>query len=271
MINPLLWLELRVRVRERRLWVVALFYLLVPLLVCLLGMAMMLQDQALVDPAEVGMMIAMGAIFCQAGLLILLAPLAAAQRIAQEREQRTLPALVNSPLRPAAMARGKLAGAVIFTFWLGLLTLPLLVAAALWGGFPMWALGLCCGLNLLAGMTLSSLALGLSGLFGRSLSAYLAVGALLFFWCLALPAIGGLVMGLIEAGWSPGSAKTVFSLFFLHHPLAPQIWTVMRAGGEPATYTEWGLWVPLTGLGSWALLAWIGFRAAGRGLGREVV
>ena len=104
--NPLFWLDVRVRVRERRLWAIAAFFLGVPLAIVLMSMMATLGGSCETDPGEVGTTMAMCAIFCQAGLLAMLSPLAAAQRISQEREQRTYAALVNSPLGPAAIARG---------------------------------------------------------------------------------------------------------------------------------------------------------------------
>ena len=153
--NPVFWLDLRVRVRERRLWVIALFFLAMPLLICGLAMASALEtNQRPLNPGDVGEMVAICAIFCQAGLLVILSPLAAAQRISQEREQRTYAALVNSPLGAGAIARGKLLGAWVFTAWLGVLTLPFVAVAALWGGLAPWVPVACFLLNLQAGMTL---------------------------------------------------------------------------------------------------------------------
>lgn len=272
MMNALYWLDLRVRVRERRLWLLALFFLAMPLLICGLSMLSALQGCGGVKPGDVGTAVAMCAIFCQTGLLVILSPLAAAQRISQEREQRTYAALINSPLSPAAIARGKLFGAWTFTLWLGMLTFPFVAVAALWGGLATWVPLACFGLNLLVGLTLASLALGLSGLFGRSLSAYLAAGAVLFLWCLALPMIGGLTMGLSGNGEGPtlSTVRTVFCAFFLHHPFAPQIWMTMRGNGAVVTFVDWGAWVPVYGVCVWLLLIWLGFRMAVRGLRREV-
>ena len=269
--NALFWLDMRVRVRERRLWIMALFFLAMPMLICGLSMMSAMMSQWM-DFGDVGTMVAMCAIFCQAGLLVILSPLAAAQRISQEREQRTYAALVNSPLGPCAIAHGKLLGAWMFILWLGVLTLPFVAVAALWGGMEPGVLIVCFLLNLLSAMTLSSLALGLSGLFGRSLSAYLASGAVLFLWCLALPMIGGLTMDLVAVDQDPtlASLKTTFCGFFLHHPLAPQIWMSMRGSGADVTYLDWGLWVPLYGVGVWLLLTLLGFWLAVRGLRREV-
>ena len=80
-------------------------------------------------------------------LIVLLAALASAQRISQERERRTLPALVNSPLSAASIADGKLLGAWTFDLWLATLTLPFLAVASLWGGLPFGRLLLAWGFN----------------------------------------------------------------------------------------------------------------------------
>lgn len=269
--NALFWLDARVRVRERRLWIMALFFVAMPMLICGLSMASAMMSRWM-EFGEVGSTVAMCAVFCQAGLLVILSPLAAAQRISQEREQRTYAALVNSPLGPSAIARGKLLGAWMFILWLGVLTLPFLAVAALWGGMEPWVLMGCFVLNLLSAMALSSLALGLSGLFGRSLSAYLASGAVLFLWCLALPMIGGLILNLVTIDQDPTLAhlRATFCGFFLHHPLAPQIWMSMRGSGVEVTFLDWGWWVPLYGVGVWLVLTVLGFWLAVRGLRREV-
>lgn len=267
--NPLFWLDMRVRVRERRLWVIALFCLVIPLLICLLAMGSAFDSNRRVEPGEIGMIIAITAVFCQAGLIVILAPLAAAQRIAQEREQRTYPALVNAPLSPSAIARGKLAGAWLFTLWISMLTLPFMLLAGLWGGLSGWVVPVCFGLNLLAGMMLSSLALGFSGLLGRSMSAYLACGALLFLWMFALPIIGTLSMGIMGSS-ELRDVQAAFMAFLLHNPFAPQIWMVLRATGESSTYTDWGWWVPLYGVAVWIGVLLLGFKLAVHGLRREV-
>ena len=101
--NPLLWLELRIRIRERKLWVVSFLYLL-----CLLGMSFVPlastfdRPYALpTEPAEVGIAIFSTSIFTLMALLLIISPLSAAAAISQEREQRTLPGLLNTPLSSA--------------------------------------------------------------------------------------------------------------------------------------------------------------------------
>src|SRR5271155_4449328 len=99
--TSVLWLELRIRIRERRLWVVTCLYLL-----CLFAIAfislMIAENQGVAgDPAQTGLTIFAFSAFSLLGLLVIIGPLASAGAITQEREQRTLPALLNTPLTPA--------------------------------------------------------------------------------------------------------------------------------------------------------------------------
>ena len=198
------------------------------------------------------MMIAGVAIYSHGALLALLSALGAAQRISQERERRTLPALVNSPLEARRIADGKLLGAWRFTAWLACLTLPFLAIATLWGGLS-------------AGRLLAawSLALGLSGLFGRSLSAYLATGAALFLWCAVVPVVALIAFQSSMAG----SVSEAIGLSFIayHLPLAPQAW--LFTGGFDGQPFGWVVF-PVA-LGTWTVIAVLGRALAVRGLRRE--
>jgi ABC-type transport system involved in multi-copper enzyme maturation permease subunit len=267
--NPLLWLELRIRVRERRLWVIAGFFVLMLALIAGLTMAVTIvtgryNDE--VSPATLGQTLTWATLYCQAGLLLILAPLSAACRLSQEREQRTLPALINSPLAPARIAWGKLLGAWAFTLWLGVLALPFLALADLWGGMDAGTIWLGFAFNLCMGMTLSALALGLSGLFGRSLTAYLATGALLFLWVAALPLIGGLAVSLAEHG-ADKLPRVIGYGFWYHNPIYPVLALCMRENG--ASMPD-GWWSVIYALAVWTLLALGGMGLAIRGLKREV-
>jgi len=269
--NPLLWLELRVRVRERRLWVIAGFFVLMLAIISGLAMAVTRMDGWHGDeasPAVLGQTLTWATLYCQAGLLLILAPLASACRLSQEREQRTLPALINSPLSAWRIALGKLYGAWAFTLWLGVLALPFLAVADLWGGVATSTIWLGFAFNVLMGLTLSTLALGLSGLFGRSLTAYLATGALLFFWAAALPLIGTLTLALIAGhGHEEPAANLIGYIFWFHNPVYPSIALSMRESGNMPP----GGWASVIyALCVWVLLGAGGLRLAVHGLKREV-
>ena len=163
--NPVFSLDIRSRVRERRLWILAVFFVLTPLALSLI--ALMLNDPSKDPFPSMGAVLSGFALFSHGALLVLMSALGAAQRISQERERRTLPALVNSPLSPCRIADGKLLGAWTFTLWLAFLTLPFLAVASLWGGMSFPALLMAWLFNVAAAMAAASLALGLSGLFGR--------------------------------------------------------------------------------------------------------
>jgi hypothetical protein len=56
------------------LWVLALFFVAMPLLICGLSLLAAFQGNGVLEPGNAGEMVAMGAIYCQAGLLTLLSP-----------------------------------------------------------------------------------------------------------------------------------------------------------------------------------------------------
>lgn len=261
--NPVYRLDLRVRVRERRLWVLALFFLLVPLALSMLALPVVDTVSSLAHATpytDAAGMLAGFALFGHGALLVLLSALAAAQRISQERERRTLPALVNSPLSAARIADGKLLGAWTFDLWLATLTLPFLAVATLWGGVSFGRLLLAWALNVAAAFAVSSFALGLSGLFGRSLSAYLATGAALFLWCVVVPIAGAMACGMLDL-----NGDTAFAVTLWHLPLAPQAWVFSEGFGGSV-----GALMPCVGLAVWFAIGFAGRALAIRGLRREV-
>ena len=261
--NPVCRLDLRSRVRERRLWVLALFCLAVPLALALISLAV--DDTGSSSQAlPVGARVVSGfAIFGHGALRVLLSTLGAAQRISQERERRTIAALVNSPMSARGIAAGKLLAACTFAVWLGVLSLPFLAIASVWGGLSAAGLLACWVLNVAAACASASFALGLSGLFGRSLSAYLAVGASLFLWCAVCPVLLAVSGGL---GGSGEPSELALSVFVYHLPLAPQVWIFSDFfEGEKRT-----IWPAVSALVVWSGIAFGGFRMAVRGLRREV-
>lgn len=264
--NPVLSLDLRSRVRERRLWVLAAMLVAMPLLLSAMVLAIFTSSANNPLPYA-GEVLAAVALFSHGALICLLSALGAAQRISQERERRTLPALVNSPLSPQRIADGKLLGAWAFAVWLSFTTLPFLAVSTLWGGIPAGTLLLCWLYNVAAAMATASLALGLSGLFGRSLSAYLATGAVLFLWCAVIPVVGLLTMGSATHVAGEEIAKeAIFCASFYHLPLAPQVVLFAHASGPEHLQTVCLAWAPAV----WLLIALAGRSLAARGLRREI-
>ena len=263
--NPVFWIDIRSRLRERRLWILALAMMSIPLVISLIFLCT-ISTLPTGDFTSIGMPLAGIAVFSHGALLVILSALGAAQRISQERERRTLPALVNSPLTAARIANGKLLGAWLFTLWLSSTTLPFIAVASLWGGLSILQLLACWALNTAAAFATASLALGLSGLFGRSLSAYLATGTAMFLWCAVVPMIG-LFCGS-TFGESEKLAETLYYSGFFHHlPLAPQVCIFaefyhMRGIAAAVPFA--------VALAVWALLSALGRWLAIRGLKREI-
>jgi ABC-type transport system involved in multi-copper enzyme maturation permease subunit len=268
MINPVYWLELRIRACEKRLWIIALFFIITLIIVSGVTLASVLMQSSwtTVSPAHVGNGLIWSALFCQAGLLVILAPLATAGRISQEREQRTLPALSNSTLSASRIAFGKLFGAWTFVFWLAMLALPFLFAGSLWGGPGVGLILACVGINLVAGLTLSTISLGLSGIFGRSLTTYLVTGAFLFGWIVVVP-----IAGMLGTALNPEAGRfyreVVAFLTWYHHPFFP----LSTLAG-----TDWGMKTGETvirlvyALAVWTILGLTHLGLAVKGLKREV-
>jgi ABC-type transport system involved in multi-copper enzyme maturation permease subunit len=224
--NPLLWLELRVRIREKKLWVVSFLYL-----ACLLGMSLIplvatIHEYGVTEPAGLGFGIFATSMFTLLALLVILAPLSSAAAISQEREQRTLPGLLNTPLSQAAIVWGKLLATWVFLLWLIALSFPFLFLGMIWCGIEWTKVLLALGLILGTGMVTSTVALGMSGYFKRTISSYLATGAFLFLWFIVWP-----IIGLLMENFRPHEGKAaqeqfdqvIFYIFFAHHPVAPLI------------------------------------------------
>lgn len=268
--NPLYWLELRIRSREKRLWVISALFLVTLLLV--MG-TMLLQFLNVfkvcareINPADIGSGISVASLICHAALLCILAPLATAGRIAQEREQRTLAALVNSPTSASRIAVGKLLGSWTFVVWLGALVLPFLYTASLWGGISWWVASMGFAANMLAGFTLAAVSLGLSGLFGRTLTAYLVTGAFLFVWLAVLPVLGTMSVGIarqVQSEW----VESVLYCTLYHNPF--YVLGVLSFPGIEMDVAKVSRHVAFAAV-VWLALGLLGFRLAVSGLKREV-
>ncbi len=267
MMNPLYWLELRIRSREKRLWLVVVFFILTLLVLSgLVFSTSQLASRYYTMPNEVGTGLIWSTLYIQAGLIIILSPLSAAGRISQEREQRTIAALLNSPLSRSKIVFGKLLGAWTLILWLGMIPLPFLFLGTLWGGPEPAVIAICTGSNLLAGLTISSIAIGLSGFFGRSMTAYLVTRVVLFGWCIVIPIFGGLTLSLI-----PGNSSFIESMVqyfaFYHHPLYPLI--AFIEGYTPVLniylFYKLGFCYAV-----WLIIALCGFAISVAGLKREV-
>lgn len=266
MLNPVYWLELRTRAREKKLWilVVAITTILAAVSGLVLSRMFFPGYYQIHPPYDVGKTMSISIISLQMGILLILAPLSTAGRLSQEREQRTLPALLNSPASRSKIVLGKLLAAWTFIGWLAILPLPAIFVAALWGGEELYIYLGCIMINSMAACTLASIALGFSGYCGRSMTSYLLTGVTLFGWLVVLPILGGLMYQ------DRGILQTLLPyLCFYHHPAYPLIvhlgdWNLAPVG----PYQYWSL---MYGLLVWLAIIIISFIMAVRGLKREYI
>ena len=262
-INPVLWLELRLRLRERKLWVISLVFLLILLAVTSAAVGMR-QNRNAVPREGIATALLWGDYVTLLGLILLISGLAGAGRISQEREQRTLAGLLNTPLTSAEIVGGKLLGAWAFVGWFLLLSLPFVGTMLFWGAaWQQVALGF--AVCAAAGLTVSALAIGFSGVFRNSLTSYLATGFFLFFWLVVLPAIGGVshLASLAHPGEAPTSSLAQY-VFFDPNPFVA-LYGVLKESQEPASLAT-GFLVAAV----WAGLALIGFGLGVAGLRRGI-
>jgi ABC-type transport system involved in multi-copper enzyme maturation permease subunit len=246
--NPVLWLELRIRIRERKLWIVTCLYLLCLFAIAFISITIAGQNPN-GNPADVGMAIFSCSAFSLLALLVILAPLASAGAITQEREQRTLPALLNTPLAPSTIVWGKLFASWAFILWLTALSLPFLMLGVTWGAVDLRTFLTALAIDITAGMVAATIAVGLSGYFRRSLTSYLATGAVMFLWLVVWPIFGFLTENLVHNG--RGDSHIVFYTFFAHHLAAPLI-SLLIPAQEHQEY-------PASTIIPFALVVWLTF------------
>lgn len=226
-LHPILYLDLRQRQRQRSLLVLALLALALPALVILLGtfIDFSFADLARWSPDTRGDALFYITFGFQGAILLVLAPLGAADRISREREQRTLTALMNSPATAGSILWGKLLGAWAFDAWLWTLTLPIPAIGSMWGGIPFGRCLFHSATLLLAGLLLSTVAIACSACSGRTLHAYLRLGAVYLVWFLLCPVL----MGILKT--TPDSAnlgaRMVSFLLLAHNPFAPAIYLLL--------------------------------------------
>ncbi len=267
MTNPFYWLEIRIRASEKRLWIIALFFLVSILLIGGGILALAALETNEIVPGSLGQGITYTLLFWHGAMLVVLGPLASAGRISQEREQRTLPALINTHVRPSKIVWGKLTAAWVFILWLSSLVLPFLGIGVIWGGMPAWKVVAFVAINITVSLVLTAVALGFSGVMRRSLSSYLVTGAFMLAWILVLPIVGGISMAIAENIDHPLLGRVMSYVGFYSNPFFPTIMIATEGMSmEPGTCVTSLVYC----FSVWVILAFLGFMMACRGLNREL-
>ena len=261
--NPVLWLELRTRLRERKLWILAILFLLLfggIDFAVIFGNAW--KNPLFVPPAEVGNLLQGTSVSTLMGFALVLGWAIGAGRLTQEREQRTLSGLLNTPLATRRIVIGKLLGSWALLLWFFSLTLPFFAFAAVWGGVS-WAASLgALVVCVFTGLTITALAVGLSGYFRRTATSYIAVGLFLLVWLALLPILDGILHLPLEGKTHP-YWNTALDIVLLNHNPVYILVGIMDDSGPLSVAPGFLL---LEGFVVWTLLSVLSLRVGARGL-----
>ena len=109
--------------------------------------------------------------YSQLALLLLMAPIFSAGALTIEKEQRTLPGLLTSPLGPVQIWWGKFAASLMFILLLLVIGISVLSAAFAFGGGGPWEVGIVAFTTVVILGTVSAISLYGSSTFRRSVHA----------------------------------------------------------------------------------------------------
>jgi ABC-type transport system involved in multi-copper enzyme maturation permease subunit len=256
--GAVLWIELQTRLKERKVWVISVLFLICLSVMSFLTLLTLNLRYGVNAPAMTGMSLWSASTIFLLTLLLILSPLASAGRITEEREARTLSSLLNTPLPLWEIVLGKLAGSWIFIVWLGTLAVPFLTIAFLWGGCDVRGAALAFAWILAAAFTTCAVGIGFSGFFSRTLNSYLGTGAFLFFWMAAWPLIGSIFLQTLDRHQE--RLRPLTFIFFEHNPFALVYFTFAP--------NEIGPWAAMV---VWPVIAVFFLCLARRGMGRGLV
>lgn len=253
MITPFIYLDLHQRQRQRSLQVLQIILLAILALFVLGTFATpLLADRIpFANPSALSDGLCSSVLVLQGVVMLLLAPFGAADRLSRESEQRTLPALLNSPASPASIFFGKLAGAFVFDLFLWSLFLP---ALALTAFFTTHTAGYMIGLalaNLATGFYLSLVALAASARSKRALHAFLRLGVAYLVWYVFFPFLLSLLSIPCVAADVAGFEWLLIPCF-AHNPVAFQM--LLLGAGKSAS-PAWTVAYLLSTILLWLLLS----------------
>lgn len=271
-INPVFWLELRLRFHEKKFKLVTACF--AAILAAITWFVVWVTGLNHRGPERVpGEAVIASDSVVLLGLILIIAGTAGAGRISQEREQRTLSGLLNTPQSAASIAWGKLLGCWAFVGWFLAIGFVFLAGGALLGGGSWAKVAASTAVCALAGMTASAVGLGISGSLRSTRSSYLATVLFLFFWIVVLPLMGVFfgfeTVHLDQIGqWQHAtwSQQLLLGFFFKNNPFTVLTVGLTGTAQMPKLFSPAQVWPPA--LLFWALLGWGGFALAVRGLKR---
>jgi ABC-type transport system involved in multi-copper enzyme maturation permease subunit len=132
--NPVLYKELNIALRDRKVFILQTIYLSILSLALYLTIMESLYTNYPVSSAEAGKIIFYALFWIQLVLVTLIAPSLTCASISSEREKRTYELLIGTLLTPAEIISGKLISGVSYIFLLIISSLPITATVFFLGG-----------------------------------------------------------------------------------------------------------------------------------------
>ncbi len=249
---PVLRMELRALLRERRGWAVPTAFAAV----LAFGVLMFVLPGLLVGEAALDGFLPGVVAIVQGGTLMVAAPIVGAATIAGERERGTWAALLASPASRLGLAAGKLAAAWLYVLLLVGISLPYAVLSLDTGGFDGGSLFGFLVEQALLGFALVATGLLVSTAFARTWTAAVAavglVGAVAVFTGLAAVVVGTFTSGNLGAELDAAGLSTAWLVrgILLFNP---GYGFALLLSSDPVTggpLAWWLHWLALLGVGA---------------------
>lgn len=200
--------------------------------------------QRLQGMQQFGPILAWTIVWIQFVIVTLIAPALTASCISEESTNRTLSALMTTPLTSAQIVLGKLASRVVQLLILGLLTLPALLLLRLLGGLDAQAVIAGAVLTMSTAFLAASIGLLLSIVNKRPWSVMVLSEVLTLAYCVGPIAVFSVYMAIAGVAGGGGGAifQRVFAVLAHVSPALALAGVTMKANGAPIPVSPMQLW-----------------------------
>ena len=217
--NPVLWKELRSKMRGRRPFLVQAAYLLLLSLFFSIGYFVSLEDSGRhsYDPAEMGRTVFAWMAFTQLVLVTFIAPALTSGVVSGEKEQKTLGLLFTTLLKRKHIIWGKLFSSLSFLLLLILSSMPLLCLSLVLGGVSPVEIAISYLLLLFSAVTFGMIGLSCSTHFRKTSIATVVTYVMVLFLVIGLAITAELMVAIgyhYGYGYIPWEVIGPFSPFY---------------------------------------------------------
>jgi len=178
----------------------------------------------------------------QYAALVLLAPLITGPALCDERRNRTMSALLTTPLTAWEIVLGKLMGRLSQAIILALVAVPMVFAARMLGGVSVEGIVATVTLMLVSVFMCSALALLFSAFSPRATTAATAAFVMFLLFNFGPLAIGFMYMAWIRPHLPSLPEISPVWAFYSSLPIALGVVVIQHFLGEPTGFSSWQLW-----------------------------